>query len=67
MIRSLVLWDATRLGFAVVHLATEAETLHRIGETIRSVPLATDDDPALLTGPSRIESHRVLAYMPSPR
>ena len=49
-------------SFAVVHLATSAAGMQDVVATVASVPLSEDDDPALLTGPDRVEQSRVLAY-----
>ena len=65
MVRSLVLWHPADRKFAVVHLATDAGVLHEIAATVTSVPVAQDEDPALLTGPDRVDLQQVLAYEPA--
>jgi hypothetical protein len=59
-VRSFVLWQPEEQGFVVVHLAESAEVLDTIGDTVRSLPVGPDEDPALLTGPDRTSQYRVV-------
>jgi len=67
LIRTLVLWHPTDSKMAVVHLVTSVDGLQDVTNAIRSTELLPDEDPALLTGPDRVHTHRVLAYLvPAP-
>jgi hypothetical protein len=63
LIRTLVLWHPTESKMAVVHLVTSADGLQGVAAAITSTPLLPDEDPSLLTGPDRVETHRVLSYL----
>ncbi|MEU4419952.1 hypothetical protein AB0F81_04960 [Actinoplanes sp. NPDC024001] len=63
--RTLVLWHGSASKYTVVHLATSPAGLQQVTATVMSVPLAEGDDPALLTGPDRVETHQVVAYEPA--
>ncbi|MFC4071628.1 hypothetical protein [Actinoplanes subglobosus] len=60
-VRSLVLWQPAEQSFVVVHLASSAAVLDAIGDTVRSLPVAEDEDLALLTGPDRMVKYQVVA------
>jgi hypothetical protein len=62
LVRTLVLWHHTAGKYAVVHLATSAAGVHEIVTAVTALPLSADEEPALLTGPDRVETPRVLAY-----
>jgi hypothetical protein len=62
LIRTLVLWHPTERKMAVVHLATSADGLQGVAAAINSTALLPGEDPSLLTGPDRVETHRVLSY-----
>jgi hypothetical protein len=63
LIRTLVLWHPTDSKMAVLHLATSIEGLQDVAAAINSTPLLPDEDPSLLTGPDRVETHQVLSYL----
>ncbi len=63
LIRTLVLWHPTDSKMAVVHLTTSIEGLHDVAAAITTTPLLPDEDPSLLTGPDRVETHQVLSYL----
>jgi hypothetical protein len=63
LIRTLVLWHPTDSKMAVVHLVTSADGLPDVAAAINSTPLLPGEDPSLLTGPDRVETHRVLSYL----
>jgi hypothetical protein len=63
LIRTLVLWNPTDSKMAVVHLTTSIEGLHDVAAAIATTPLLSDEDPSLLTGPDRVETHQVLSYL----
>ena len=48
---------------AVVHLATSIEGLRDVTAAVASTELLADEDPSLLTGPDRVQVHRVLSYL----
>jgi hypothetical protein len=59
LIRTLVLRHPTESKLAVVHLVTSADGLRGVAAAINSTPLLPDEDPSLLTGPDRVETHRL--------
>jgi hypothetical protein len=63
LIRSLALWHPTDAKLTVIHLATSVDGLHEIADAITSTTLLPDEDPSLLTGPDRVDTHRVLSYL----
>lgn len=63
LIRTLVFWHPTDSKMATVHLATSADSLTSVAATINATRLLPDEDPSLLTGPDRVETHRVLSYL----
>jgi hypothetical protein len=63
LIRTLVLWHPADSKMAVVHLASSAESLQGVAAAITSTRLLPDEDPSLLTGPDRVQTQRVLAYL----
>jgi hypothetical protein len=63
LIRVLVLWHPTESKMTVMHLATSVDALHAVATAITSTRLLPDEDPTLLTGPDRVETHRVLSYL----
>jgi hypothetical protein len=67
LVRTLVIWHEAAAKYAVIHLATTAGALEEIVTVVTSLPVSPDEDPALLTGPDRVETHRVLAYEPHQR
>jgi hypothetical protein len=62
LVRVLVFWHPTDRRMALLHLATSAEALQVIAETVMSTKLLPGEDPALLPGPDRISTLRVAAY-----
>jgi len=56
---SLRLTDPDGDSLLVVNLATTMAGLRAIGTAVHATDLLPDEDPALLTGPSRIEFHVV--------
>jgi hypothetical protein len=63
LVRALVLWHPTESKLAVLHLTTSSGVLPAIDAAINSTTLLPDEDPAQLSGPDRMGSHRVLAYL----
>jgi hypothetical protein len=63
LIRTLVLWHPTESKMTVMHLATSVDALHAVAAAITSTRLQPDEDLALLTGPDRVQTHRVLRYV----
>jgi hypothetical protein len=61
LVQGWVLFPAERQSAAVLTLTTSLETLEAIGQAINSTALLPGEDPALLTGPDRIDIHRVRA------
>jgi hypothetical protein len=67
LVRTLVLWHPTDSKMAVVHLVTSVDGLPDVANAITSTELLPDEDPSLLTGPDRVHTQRVLAYLvPTP-
>ncbi len=67
LIRTLVLWHPVDSKMAVVHLVTSIEGLQDVTAAVTSTELLADEDPSLLTGPDRVQAHRVLSYLlPAP-
>lgn len=62
LIRTLVLWHPSDSKMAVVHLVASADDLQDVATAISSTRLLPHEDPSLLTGPDRVETHRVLSY-----
>jgi hypothetical protein len=62
LVRVLVFWHPTERRMAVLHLATSAQALQAVGETVMSTKLLPGEDPDLLPGPDRISMLRVAAY-----
>ena len=62
LVRVLVLWHPTERRMAVLHLATSAQALQAVGQTVMSTKLLPGEDPDLLPGPDRISMLRVAAY-----
>lgn len=60
-VRTLVLWDPDEAKSAVVTLATSMSELEAIGQAVQATDLLPGEDPALLTGPDRVEICRVVA------
>lgn len=50
-----VLYSTEESGIVVIILATSTDALNRIADAALSTPLLPGEDPALLTGPDRIE------------
>jgi hypothetical protein len=50
------------LGCVVITLATSVETLDAIERAVMATELMPGEDPALLSGPDRIEIHHVTGY-----
>jgi hypothetical protein len=63
LIRTLVLWHPSDSKMAVVHLVSSVDGLQDLATAINSTRLLPDEDPSLLTGPDRVETHRVLSYL----
>jgi hypothetical protein len=59
VVRSLVLWHPGERKAAVVTLATSMAALEDVGAAVNSTELLPGEDPALLTGPDRVDIHRV--------
>ncbi|MBO3743483.1 hypothetical protein [Actinoplanes flavus] len=62
LVRTLTLWHPGDAKFAVVHLATSADSLREIGDAIMSTRLLDGENPALLPGPDRMTTSPVVAY-----
>ena len=60
VVAGFALWQPHRRAETFVSLATSAEALRRIGETVLATELLPGEDPALLAGPDRILTHRVI-------
>jgi hypothetical protein len=58
--RTLTLWHAGERKVAVVTLATSMECLEAVGTAANSTELLSGEDPALLTGPDRVDILRVV-------
>ncbi len=56
-----VLWRPQDSAVVVVELATSAEALDQMADAVFSTPLLPGEDPALLTGPDRVELYRLEA------
>ncbi|GGN31659.1 hypothetical protein FHR83_005655 [Actinoplanes campanulatus] len=62
LVRTLTLWHPGDTKFAVVHLATSADSVREIGDAVMSTRLLDGEDPALLPGPDRMATSPVVAY-----
>ena len=63
LVRSLVCWHPTDSKMAVVHLTTSVDGLRDVTAAVTSTQLLPDEDPSLLTGPDRVQTHHVLLYL----
>jgi hypothetical protein len=63
LIRTVVLWHPADSKMAVVQLATSAEGLQQVAAAVTATELLPGEDPSLLTGPDRVQAHRVLSYL----
>lgn len=63
LIRTLVLWHPSDSKIAVIHLVTSVDGLHDVAAAIASTQLLPGEDASLLTGPDRVQTHRVLSYL----
>lgn len=61
LVRVIALWHPEEAKAVSVSLATSLEALDATGQAVNSTELLPGEDPALLTGPDRIEVHRVVA------
>jgi len=60
LVRTLFLWHPGERKAAVVTLATSVAVLEEIATAVNSTELLPGEDPALLTGPDRVDIHRVV-------
>jgi hypothetical protein len=65
LVRSLVLRRDRDSASCVVSLAVDLPALDAGGAAVNSTPLLPGEDPALLTGPDRVEAHHVTAHVTS--
>jgi hypothetical protein len=65
LVRSLVLRRDRDGASCVVSLAVDLPALESGGAAVNSSPLLPGEDPALLTGPDRVEAHHVTAHTTS--
>lgn len=63
LIRTLVLWHPTDSKMAVVHLVTSVDGLAEVTTAVTSTKLLPGEDPSLLPGPDRVQTHHVLSYL----
>jgi hypothetical protein len=63
LVRTLVLWHPTDSKMAVIHLATSVDGLKEVATAVTSTKLLAGEDPTLLTGPDRVQTHQVLSYL----
>jgi hypothetical protein len=61
-VQMLTLWDPEHRKAVGICLATSVEALEAGGKAIGSTELLPGEEPALLTGPDRVEIHRVLHH-----
>ena len=67
LVRTLVLWHPIDSKMAVGHLVTSVEGLRDVTAAVTSTELLAGEDLSLLTGPDRVQAHRVLSYLlPAP-
>jgi len=64
-VRVLALWDAEARKLVIFAFATSLDTLDAAGRVANSTELLPGEDPALLTGPARIDLCRVVASVPA--
>jgi len=62
LVRVLSLWHPEERKVIVVALATSLATLEAASNTVNSTELLDGEDPALLTGPDRVDVHRVVDH-----
>jgi heme-degrading monooxygenase HmoA len=61
LVRGVFLWHPDEAKAVTISLAVSVEALEAAGRAVNSTELLPGEDPALLTGPDRIETHRVVA------
>jgi hypothetical protein len=55
------LLDPARRAACVINLVTSVDALDALGHTVNNTGLLPGEDPALLVGPDRVETYRVLS------
>jgi hypothetical protein len=66
-IRSLVLWRDRDAASCVTTLARDIEALEHSAAAVNATVLLPGEDPALLTGPDRVDLHHVVSNEGEPR
>jgi hypothetical protein len=57
LVRTLALWRARDAASCVVNLAVDLVALEAAGAAVSATALLSGEDPALLTGPDRVDIH----------
>ncbi|HLL67694.1 MAG TPA: hypothetical protein VK453_18555 [Micromonosporaceae bacterium] len=60
LVRSLVLWRERDTASCAVTLAVDLSALDAAGAAVNATELLPGEDPALLTGPDRVDIHHTV-------
>jgi hypothetical protein len=61
-VRGFALFDPDRRAVCVLNLVTSVDALDDLAKAVSRTELLPGEDPALLPGPDRVETYRVLSY-----